>query len=1097
MNKKKSLFIPLAITLALAGCGGQEGHPTSSDGSIQESYAISVEAGEGATVTGLPTEAKEGETVTFKVNLAEEKELTYVTIDGENTLDPDQNGVYSFLMPKAAVKVSAITADKRYAIEVEQAKGATLSLSSNLAKKGETIQVRVTIGDETKVSPDVKVGEGSIEMSAVADERKTFAGSFVNPGVEGLKVTMTLTDAPVAFAIEDTSGDGAFIDGPKTAVPGEKVTFRVGLEPGFEEDGEVIAYKKGDEVTTVPVTKNDDGTYSFIMPVYAVALKKKTTKATYRVSYDGDADKFTALATDIPLFAAYESTVEFAITENDDYAVDTLKLGDTTLTKGENGKYSFTMPSHSVALHITAKVNYIDLTLTNSDHITLKAYSKNGGTYNEVANLNEIKISEQVNLYVKPEIKDTAYGLDTLTIKRDGGKEAEVTANDEGYYPLFAETKAKAIQVAVKEATVMLQTDHILLGMHQTYKFSYSGIGLATYNLAITNTGKVSAEGSTLRLALNEEAKTFTMTQEGGTSSNKKTYTGGYFGNGLIYFFTTTTPGSALYLRFCLSNKTDADVTEKKCLLDDSYSSAKKVLTQFKVNNETFDVFTDLTNSSNPTVKLVTLEYLNENKDFATPGSAFTLKAGDTVLGTYKNKSGKLVEAKTATYSGKLGDITVDGLGKVTLKKEGQEDKTGTYTEYDNKENSLILTFDEQKYAIYIDGSSYAYLPYSAGTYHGKKVGGTEQDDEEAVFNEDFTLTSSNGNKSLTFQKDGSFYSSNLQKTYFFGEGENTLVAYKSEWNRVAQAYVNTYYVLSKTPSKDNVGFKSLTGQDGSFLATIWNTADTGPKKSSVYFDGKTYYYGTVSADTYDTDGTKVDFTSGEHTFHLLNQSGKLLTYTPDEFEGTYQESGSTLLLGDLVLNGTGFGKWGEEAISYIAGSDASIEVTITSTEELYTVTLDTSNKTYNATKKVVPTTIAGKTFVGKVSYESSSGGGWDDYSYDEYASGATTETENLKITFDATKFTLTFANDETDPYYFYLQKGSIKYGISSDGKEITVATVDGAGNPVTLKFKIEGDETTTKLVFDSTEDASFEYLYSDYYSTRTLKAGTEFSLAE
>lgn|GEM_PF-4189390 len=60
MNKKKSLFIPLAITLALAGCGGQEGHPTSSDGSIQESYAISVEAGEGATVTGCQRKRKKG-----------------------------------------------------------------------------------------------------------------------------------------------------------------------------------------------------------------------------------------------------------------------------------------------------------------------------------------------------------------------------------------------------------------------------------------------------------------------------------------------------------------------------------------------------------------------------------------------------------------------------------------------------------------------------------------------------------------------------------------------------------------------------------------------------------------------------------------------------------------------------------------------------------------------------------------------------------------------------------------------------------------------------------------------------------------------------
>lgn len=1089
MNKKKSLFIPLAITLALAGCGGQESHPASSDGTIQESYAISVEAGEGATVTGLPTEAKEGETVTFKVNLEEEKELTYVTIDGENTLDADQNGVYSFLMPKGAVKISAITADKRYAIEVEQAKGATLSLSTNLAKKGETVQVRVTIGDETKISPNVKVGDDAIEMSAITGEAKTFAGSFVNPGIEGLKVAVTLTDAPVAFAIDDESGDGAFIDGPKSAVAGEKVTFRVGLEPGFEESGEVIAHKKGDEATTIPVTKNDDGTYSFTMPEYAVALKKETTKATYRVSITGDTDKFTALATDVPLFAAYGSTVEFTITESEDYVVDTLKLGDTTLTKNDAGKYFFTMPSHSVALAITAKINYLSLTLTGSDHIALKAYVKAGETYTEVTNLAEIKISEQANLFAKPEIEDTAYGLDGLTIKRDNGKETELAANADGYYPLYAETKVKAIEVVAKEAAVMLKAGHILLGKHVTYKIAYNGVTTASTTLTITSTGKVSAEGNTLRLSLDEKTKTFSMIGKNSYGTQTISYIGGYFENGLIYFFTTSTPGSAMYLRLCFSNKTNDDISEKRYLIDDSYSSsAKKGIVQFKINDNTINVFSDLTNSKSPIVNLVTIEYLNDKKDFTTEGSAFALKAGDTTLGKYKNKSGKLVEAKTATYSGEFGEITLDGLGTATIKKEGQEDKTVTYTEFNNKDDSLILTMDGKKYAIYTYDSSYTYLPYSAGTYYGQEVGG-KKPEETAIFNEDFTLTLNSAKKYPIFQKDGSFYCMN--KTYRFGEDGNTLIASKSDY----YSEKTTYYVLSKVPSKDNVGFKSLNGQNGDFLATIWNTADTEPTKTSIYFDGKNYLYGTVSTDTYDTEGTKVDFTSGEKVIHLLNQGNQLLTYTPDDFGGTYIENGSTLALGNLVLNGTGFGKWDEEAISYIKAGDNSIEITITSTEDLYTVTLDTSTKTYTAKKKTVPAAIAGKTFVGQVTYTESSGD-WD-YDYSYYSANASTTTENLSITFDATKFTLKFESAGSTASLYYLPMDAVKYTVSGDNT-LTVTTIDGEGNTITLKFKIEGEGTTTKLVFDSTNDVTFNYQDSyPYPPARTLKAGTEFTIKE
>lgn len=148
-----------------------------------EKYDLSVEAGEGATISSLPDKVEEGKEVTFSVTLAAEKVLSYVTIDGENTLDANENGVYSFIRPKHAVKISAITADKAYANNVIQVDGATVAVSSTSAKKGAIITVRVSISDSNKVSPVVKAGEAAVDRTAVGNASlKTFEGTFAQPG---------------------------------------------------------------------------------------------------------------------------------------------------------------------------------------------------------------------------------------------------------------------------------------------------------------------------------------------------------------------------------------------------------------------------------------------------------------------------------------------------------------------------------------------------------------------------------------------------------------------------------------------------------------------------------------------------------------------------------------------------------------------------------------------------------------------------------------------------------------------------------------------------------------------------------------------------
>ena len=105
--QKKKIFLAVLSAAMLAACtpsivesssvgsSGGAGGNTSSSVQVAAKYAITVDAGEGATVTGLPAEAEEGANVTFSITLAAEKEIQYVTIDGENVLSPDANGVYA------------------------------------------------------------------------------------------------------------------------------------------------------------------------------------------------------------------------------------------------------------------------------------------------------------------------------------------------------------------------------------------------------------------------------------------------------------------------------------------------------------------------------------------------------------------------------------------------------------------------------------------------------------------------------------------------------------------------------------------------------------------------------------------------------------------------------------------------------------------------------------------------------------------------------------------------------------------------------------------------------------------------------------------
>ena len=476
-SKKVSILSLLVILSSLASCNGNlpgstvspatpnstisptTPKPTPSSTVTKEEFNITTDVDDGATISGLPKKASEGDEVEFQVELKEEKEISYVTIDGENIITPE-NGVYKFVMPAHAVTVKAVTQDMRYAVNVEQIAGATIAVSSTLAKKGETIKVRVAITDSTKESPMVKAGDIDVPMALVENETKTFEGSFVEPGSD-VSLLVTLSDAPAEYTILDKAGDGAVVvNAPKTAKAGDKVTFSMALDSGFEFAGEVKVTAGGNEVE---VMTNDDGTYSFVMPASSVTISQETAASIYKIN----ATIGEHLEVDVPDYAAYNSKVEFVVPSTNEYEVDKVTLDNVELVADEEGKYSFTMKDRAVSLVVTEKERFAPIILNDSKHLTMTAYThdEKANTYTPVT---QVRWGEKLYIKVTPKagVNEGDYGIDKVEVKLGENDTRALYTNSDGYYynpSAVVSDMTYGLQFTLTEVEAIFDANHVIV----------------------------------------------------------------------------------------------------------------------------------------------------------------------------------------------------------------------------------------------------------------------------------------------------------------------------------------------------------------------------------------------------------------------------------------------------------------------------------------------------------------------------------------------------------------------------------------------------------------------------------------------------------
>ena len=169
-------------------------------------------------------------------------------------------------------------------------------------------------------------GTYTIYVDQSGTKPKVWATQLLNP--HAITVTQPIANGTVTVDQADLS----------SVNEGTKVTVTASPVEGYKV-GEIKVTKSDDSTTTVELTNNGDGTYSFTMPGYAVTINATfTAKSQYTVNFSADSNGsvYANVVGGAELSTGdkvYEGTqVQFKATPNSNYAFDKWSGYDTTST---------------------------------------------------------------------------------------------------------------------------------------------------------------------------------------------------------------------------------------------------------------------------------------------------------------------------------------------------------------------------------------------------------------------------------------------------------------------------------------------------------------------------------------------------------------------------------------------------------------------------------------------------------------------------------------------------------------------------------------------------------------------------------------------
>lgn len=381
-------------------------------------FTVTVNACDGATVSGFDKTVAKNGVLTFSVGVKEGYEGTPVitaTIGGKEATISSGIGNFTSIDNIDGDVVITITGLTKKSLTVTKTAGDGVTISGeNSVLYGEDYTFTVTLAE----------GYSDLTVTATVDGKVVDCtgsnGVYTVKAVKGSLTVDAKASGKKRYKIDFTTESEKIVL-PETAEveSGEDYTFEISAKEGYVLDGEVTV-----KVNEVEIAKNADGkwTISDITEYCYVEVIGEAKEITYAITYTADVEEGLGVQT-LTHYAYSAANVKFAVTLSGDYNKSAITVtyayGDKVpeiLTADEEGYYSFANVKSNVTVNVTG------LTLNNYD---VKFLLGDEVKYTAKVKVHEKLTAEQLGTAETEVVKDTEYKF----VKWNEDTDVEITSD--------------------------------------------------------------------------------------------------------------------------------------------------------------------------------------------------------------------------------------------------------------------------------------------------------------------------------------------------------------------------------------------------------------------------------------------------------------------------------------------------------------------------------------------------------------------------------------------------------------------------------------------------------------------------------------------
>lgn len=252
--------------------------------------------------------------------------------------------------------------DEGEVIVIDQFDSTHTSIDKAYYKENLWVSIEPKVNYKIK-SVSCKAGENDVSDFAQASKTgKSY--TFTMPASD---VTINVEFELDACAITTDIKNGTISGITSPAAIGSDVSFTLAPTDDTYKLDSYKVFKTGDEATTVDVTESN-GTYKFTMPDYPVTVSATFVKKTHDVTTSctpAEGGKVTIIDKTSPVTVG--DSVNINVAANAHYEIEAVTVNSESVTLGEHGDYTFTMPNKDVTISATFKKKQYSVTKTGNN----------------------------------------------------------------------------------------------------------------------------------------------------------------------------------------------------------------------------------------------------------------------------------------------------------------------------------------------------------------------------------------------------------------------------------------------------------------------------------------------------------------------------------------------------------------------------------------------------------------------------------------------------------------------------------------------------------------------------------------------------------